>query len=223
MDAPLVLAARGLLMVRAAIVPTAAARENAKLAADNGVRYFRHTLHVAAEPVMVVDTASAADARLARRLRQAALIYLTGGDPAYLVATLRGSRAWQAIEEAYAQGAVLAGASAGAMALCELVWRPGRDDWEAGLGLVQGIALIPHFAEQPAERIQKLRLRLPEAVTLVGVDEMTALQWRQGTWRVAGRGTVAVYAEPEPVVYHAGNVVDLPPPYGVWPEETWTG
>lgn len=204
-------------MVRAAIVPTAAARDNAQLAAENGVRYFRHTLHVAAEAVMVVDKASAASPRLARQLRQAALIYLTGGDPGYLLATLRGSRAWEAIQEAYAQGAVLAGSSAGAMALCELVWRPGRDDWEPGLGLVQGLALIPHHAEQPASRIQLLRLRLPEAITLVGVDEMTALIWHKDVWRVAGTGKVSVYRKSDPAVYYMGDDVDLPPPYGLWP------
>ncbi len=218
MDVPLVLEARGPTLGRVAIVPTAAARENPQLAADNGVRYFRHNLHVMAEAVMIIDAASAADPRLARRLRHATLIYLTGGDPDYLLATLRGSPAWQAIREAYELGTVLAGSSAGAMALCQLMWRPGHDDWEPGLGLVGGIALLPHHASQPAERVWTLRNRLPEAVTLVGLDEMTALIWHANAWRVVGLGTASVYRRAEPEVYHMGDLVGLPPPYGVWSE-----
>ena len=53
----------------------------------------------------------------AAALAAADLIYLSGGSPGYLVETLRGSAAWEAIQRVWQRGGTLAGSSAGAMAI----------------------------------------------------------------------------------------------------------
>ena len=76
----------------------------------------------------------------------AGLIYLSGGSPGYLTETLRATRVWAAIVDAWRNGAALAGCSAGAMALS--AGFPGfRRPWRssAGLGLVPVVRVIPHF------------------------------------------------------------------------------
>ena len=67
--------------------------------------------------IPVVDRVSADDPALAGLVAGAGLIYLSGGSPPFLAATLRGTAVWRAVEQAWRDGAALAGCSAGAMAL----------------------------------------------------------------------------------------------------------
>jgi hypothetical protein len=67
--------------------------------------------------VPVVDRISADDEELAGLVAGAGLVYLSGGSPTFLAATLRGTAVWRAIEAAWGGGAALAGCSAGAMAM----------------------------------------------------------------------------------------------------------
>ncbi len=81
----------------------------------------------------MIDKASANDPKIAESLRAAKLIYLLGGFTHYLGQTLLGSKAWGAALEAYQNGAVIAGSSAGAMVLCEHYYDPGRGKVERGI------------------------------------------------------------------------------------------
>ncbi len=56
----------------------------------------------------------------------AGLIYLSGGNPAYLAQTLHQTAVWHAIVAAHEAGAAVAGCSAGAMALSD--WAPRMRD-----------------------------------------------------------------------------------------------
>src|SRR5512143_4247216 len=125
MDAPL------------AILPTAAAPDhNDRHAGNNGRGWFGSLGATHVDVVPIVDKATANQADLSARLRQARLIYLLGGFPGYLASTLAGSRAWQAALEAYAAGGVLGGSSAGAMVLCEYLYDPDAGKVVPGLGLL---------------------------------------------------------------------------------------
>ncbi len=185
-------------VVRIAIVPAAAADQ---LAARHGVEAFARVASAAGIPVrpeavMVVDPASAASATLSGRLARADLVHLPGGDPGRLLALLDGSAAWRAILESLARGAVLAGASAGAMVLAGWTWTPAG--WRRGLGLVPGIVVVPH-----AERVAiggwagTFGSRVPaeaEPVGRLGLDERTGVlavagQDDQRDWKVVGPGS----------------------------------
>jgi cyanophycinase-like exopeptidase len=57
------------------------------------------------------------DPALVARIAAANVVYLSGGKPGFLLNTLRGSHAWDAVHEVYARDRGLAGCSAGAMIL----------------------------------------------------------------------------------------------------------
>ncbi len=187
------------------ILPTAAARENPGLAAENGVRHFNR-LGARAEAAMVVDPASARDRKWLSLIENADLIYLAGGDPAHLLETLRHSAAWEVALKAWKSGRTLAGSSAGAMIFGGQMWAPGRG-WNEGLGLLPGLAIIPHHARLAnLWNAEKMRSSLPEGVTLIGIDEATALLCPP--WEVIGPGKVAVYKRDSPEFFSQGQLVE---------------
>ncbi|MGH2517789.1 MAG: Type 1 glutamine amidotransferase-like domain-containing protein, partial [Ktedonobacterales bacterium] len=77
--------------------------------ASLGVSQIRATL--------ILHRADASDAEQLDLLRGGTFFYFSGGSPGQITETLRGTPAWDIIREAHARGAVLAGCSAGAMAL----------------------------------------------------------------------------------------------------------
>jgi len=95
---------------RVVIVPTAAAHENPGKAAENGVRYFRR-LGAQAEAAMIIDANSARQASFVAQIRNADLVYFTGGDPVHLLETMRDSPAWKAVLEVLDDGGAIAGRS----------------------------------------------------------------------------------------------------------------
>jgi cyanophycinase len=191
---------------RVVILPTAAARENPGLAAQNGVRYFKH-LGANAEAAMIVDSATARDEKWLGLIQNADLIYLAGGDPAYLLETLRHSAAWEAAQEGWNRGWTLAGSSAGAMVLGGQMWAPGKG-WQEGLSLLPGLAIIPHHARLAnVWNAQRMRSSLAKGVTLIGIDEATALLGPP--WEVIGPGKVAVYKSDSPEFFTQGRLVEL--------------
>jgi len=123
---------------------------------------------------------------------------------------LMASRSWQAIVAAYTAGAVIAGSSAGAMALCEYYYDPRAAKPRKGLGLVSGICVLPHhntFGQTWAARAAQ---RLPKSV-MVGIDEESAiiLQASKGCGRVFGKGKATVYRSGDTVSVGPGKAFDL--------------
>jgi cyanophycinase len=190
------------------ILPTAAAHENPGLAAENGIRHFSR-LGARAQAAMVVDSATAREGKWLGLIQKADLIYLAGGDPVHLLETLRSSPAWEAVLGVWGSGKTLAGSSAGAMVLCGRMWAPGQG-WREGLGLLPGIAVLPHHSRLgEVWKAKDMLASLPEKVTLVGIDEATALAGPP--WEVTGRGNVVVYERNEAVVFRHGEAVNLAP------------
>ena len=197
--------AAGARVPRVVLVPTAVARHRPDLAVAHGERAFREAAVRAGVEVQVgaARLLERADAENPGRavvalLDGADLVHLPGGDPDLIPAVLRGTAAWAAILRAHARGACVAGASAGAMALAERLWtRQGPVD---GLGLVPGIAVLPHF---DPDRLAAWRSAVDgdgaggggggigarPALAWLGLDEQTLVIGRPGgTWTVAGRG-----------------------------------
>jgi len=220
---------------RAVIIPTAAALEG-----DARVDYWlelgrAHYRGMGVEPVAldVRTRADADDAAVARSVEGAGLVYLSGGDPHHLADTLRGGALWAAVVAAWRSGAALAGCSAGAMALTagapEGLGRRGRlrgrlhgrrragtdRPGPDGLGLVAGLAVIPHFDQMERWRAGALELFAawqPPGTALVGIEEHTALVTAGAVWRVEGEGTVWLLGPGERRPYAPGDEVPLPVP-----------
>ena len=188
--------------VRVAIVPTAAARGRPALVGSHGIDAFERVAATMAWPsgggavevnvIGILDATSAADAALAASLAAADLIHLPGGDPDLIPTVMAGATAWEAILTAHRAGAVLAGASAGAMALAPWTWTPGGG--VSGLGLVDGLVVVPHASTHGwAGAVERFRNGIPPALGLLGVAERTAAISRPGeggTWDVVGEGEV---------------------------------
>ena len=190
------------LMVSAAgqgaafVVPTAAARQDPEQAVAHATRWFGG-LGLDLHELPVLKRADAMKQSLADEARSGGLFYLVGGDPGLVAQVLRGSSVWSAIFEAWRGGAVLAGSSAGAMALCSQTlvrasWpnRFNRRPADA-LGVVPRTAVLPHFDTFGHKWIESARAAAPE-LTLLGVDEGSAAVWTAGTWRAVGPGAVTV-------------------------------
>jgi cyanophycinase len=200
-------------------LPTAAAQEGTERISYwvglGRAHYAR--LGVDSTPLMVLGRHDADSEELAAQVATAGLIYLSGGDPAYLASTLVGSRVGAAILDAWRAGSSVAGCSAGAIALMESVpdIRRRRGEPLAGLGLVRGMHVIPHFdriEQWMPGAVQWAIDRTPPGEHLVGVDEDTCLLGGPHQWRVMGRGSAWVLDVPgQPTGYGDGELVVLRP------------
>jgi cyanophycinase len=221
---------------RAVVLPTAASREG-----DARVSYWldlgrAHYEAMGVEPVLldVRTRRDADDPATAARVEGAGLVYLSGGDPHHLSDTLRDTALWRAIVAAWHDGTALAGCSAGAMALTSGApdnllptgggSRPAPEHPRVanGLGLIGGLAVIPHFDQMERFRPGSLEWFAswqPAGTTLVGIEEETALVGSGGAWKVQGTGAVWVLdAGPGDrgarARFVAGDEVPLDPPTG---------
>ena len=182
---------------RVVVLPTASAPDGEGVPqrwARMGVEHFAQ-LGVAAEPIMLLNRADAENAEIAARVANANFIYFSGGKPRYLLETLQGTASWQAILNVFAAGGIVAGCSAGAMVLGDEVF-DFPQVWRTipALGLVSGIAVIPHFDELPSW-IAGTIVRHRDKVTVIGIDGSTALVGSGDQWFVYGRGSVTVFTK----------------------------
>jgi cyanophycinase len=146
--------------------------------------------------------------------------YLVGGDPGLVPKTLADTPLWDAIVEAWREGAALAGSSAGAMALGE--WTlirdrlPGdaRRRYRPALSLVPTIAVIPHFDGFGEQWVDGALAAAPrDDIVLVAVDERSAALWRDGVWRAFGPGGVTVITRSDRRRFSAGEPIEgIPQP-----------
>lgn len=157
---------------------------------------------------VVIDVRKREDAddeAWAQAIAGAGLIYLSGGNPTFLAETLRGSKVWAAIDEAWRSGASLAGCSAGAMAMGGAVndFRHPRKGGVEGLGVLPDVRVLPHF-DRLTQWMPDFALRpfAAKGATTLGIDEDTALlgesdgssMWqfrprgRQSAWRIESSG-----------------------------------
>lgn len=180
-------------------LPTAAGLESAdsisrwtRMAASHYAALDREVI-----TLPVIDDHSANDPGLAAELEsETALIYLSGGNPAYCAKTLRDSAVWEAIVAAWESGASLAGCSAGAGALTTVAPNQIGGKVEAGLGVVPNLAVIPHYDR--AKYLMPIfgrvvRHSVPPGTEVIGIEEDTALVGRPGEeWTVSGRQSVVL-------------------------------
>src|SRR5215212_4811917 len=180
------------------IIPTAAAPDkNHQRAGNNGTRWFQSLGARDVVSLPLIDQASANDENIVKALRDAKLIYMLGGFPGFLGETLKESRAWEAAQEAYQSGAVIAGSSAGAMVMCEFYYDPYRGRVAEGLNLITVSLVLPHHDASGKTWVPQIQRELAD-FTLIGIDEQTGmLEDGEGIWTVYGRGNVTLYKVPE--------------------------
>jgi cyanophycinase len=209
------------LPLRIVILPTAAARGRPDRAAAMGIEALTSRAERLGQPfrvdvASVIDPVSANDAAIAELLSDADLIHLPGGDPDLIPAILAGTPALAAIRAAGQRGAVIAGASAGGMALADWTWTPKGG--VRGLGFVAGLALVPHYDDIRRTSWQEALDRLaPGGIGYLGLDERTGAISDGATsggrrWRVSGPGAAYWFARGalEPTIARHGDTIDIP-------------
>ncbi|MHB8328144.1 MAG: hypothetical protein ACYDD6_00705, partial [Acidimicrobiales bacterium] len=68
-----------------------------------------------------------------------------------------------------------------------------------GLGMVEQLAVIPHFGHESAEKVHRSIALAAPGLPVAGVPERTALiRDPDGSWRQAGQGQVQVYLSGKP-------------------------
>jgi peptidase E len=106
---------------------------------------------------------------------EAGMIVLTGGSPRRLRDGLVETGLDGAIRTASRRGALVMGASAGAMVACTTTllpqWR-GNPESGAGIGLVDGYVVVPHF---DGKRSAWVREALANAPAVVGIPECSGV------------------------------------------------
>ncbi|HVL06665.1 MAG TPA: Type 1 glutamine amidotransferase-like domain-containing protein [Acidimicrobiales bacterium] len=175
------------------VLPTAAAYEHPERSVETAEQWFAD-MGAKVRGLMVLARPDAESEANAAAIRHARFIYLSGGSPLHLRSVLKDSPAWDALCQAWQGGAVLAGSSAGAMALCDPMVDPRGGAFTLGLGLLAQVAIIPHHNTWSEEKAKRTITLAPKGLPIVGIDERTALMRDgAGTWTVAGVGGVVVF------------------------------
>src|SRR5215212_2909990 len=153
----------------------------------------------------VVDIRSREDAYASEavaKVRDASVVYFTGGDQLRITSQVGDSPTFQCLMEIYRHGATIAGTSAGAAAMSETMLISGPSDvsneisalgMAPGLGFMSGVVVDSHFAERGRfGRLLGAVAQNPRNIGL-GIDEDTAVVVEQDErFRVLGSGAVYV-------------------------------
>jgi cyanophycinase len=179
------------------VLPTAAAYEHPDRAVATAQAWFEK-LGAKATGLNVLRRPDAEDEANAAAVRQARLLYLGGGSPLHLRSVLKDTLVWEALVHAWQDGAVIAGSSAGAMVLTDPMVDPRGGAFTLGLGLVEQLAVIPHFNSWSHDKAHRTIALATKGLAVVGIPEQTALiRDADGTWRSEGVGDVAVFVNGE--------------------------
>ncbi|MBN1963395.1 MAG: Type 1 glutamine amidotransferase-like domain-containing protein [Anaerolineae bacterium] len=199
---------RGQSRPRLMVVPVASVDKPFK-AADEAAHYFKN-LATFAEYTLITDQLTANTAQHVEPLDKVDVICFTDGSPVDMVERLRGTKTEAALHRALARKACVMGTGASAMALGGAFWLSGA--WETGLGLAPHLAILPHHQivqmRLPPER---LLAELPPGITVIGIDDATALiGYPDDTYQAEGEGHVTVYRSVEQQdSYRAGDRFSL--------------
>lgn len=146
-------------------------------------------------------------------LENASMIYITGGAQARFMDSVRNTNVFDAIHNAYRNGAMIAGTSAGAAVQSRLMITGDQKKHpvytgyfetieadnmilEEGLGLIESIIVDQHFiARQRLNRLIAVILENPSKIG-VGIDESTAIHVKNDTATVHGVSQVIVLRNP---------------------------
>jgi len=193
-DAGLLAASGGADVV---VLPTAAAYQHPERVVLHAAEWFE-PLGARVEGLMVVDRASAEDAGMAAEVAAARFVYLSGGSPLHLRAVLKKSAVFDALRQAWADGAVLAGAGAGAVVLTDPMVDPRGGALTLGLGLVDNLTLVPHFGDEHddahGQKLERTVAMAPAALPVVALPRRTALiRDGDGSWRAEGAADPVVF------------------------------
>ena len=186
---------------KANIVIMTAATE---LPREVGEQYTKIFERFGAEQVRIIDTVTRDDSSSSTYLEaveKSTGIFFTGGDQARITSIIKDTELDALIHKRYAEGAVIAGTSAGAAVMPDVMIVEGDSTTNAraevvemgpGMGFLPGIVIDQHFSQRG--RLGRLIAALAQqpAVLGFGIDEDTAIIVNQDVIEVIGSGSVTI-------------------------------
>lgn len=177
-------AKRAVVIAAASREPVEASRPYLRAFEELGIEHVR--------PLDLQSRSEVEEDRTLRRLREADIIYFTGGDQTRLADVLHGSEALEIIRQRYRDGAVVAGTSAGAAAMSATMITSGKPEKglekgntetsHAGLALLPGTVIDTHFIQRGRfSRLLEVIARHTDLLGL-GLSEDTAFILREGRY-----------------------------------------
>jgi len=186
---------------RVLILPLASAPEGKDVFERWGSLGLAHfsRLEIPAEVVELRTRQDTDDPRILERLDGASAVYFSGGNPAYLAATLADSEFLDAMTKQLERGMAYAGCSAGVACLSDMTFDSDTTDladvYKPGLGLVPDTHFAPHWdmvdSFMPGAT-EFIVASVPEGQTFVGLDEDTAMVGDGSSWTVMGKSGIHV-------------------------------
>lgn len=165
--------------------------------------------------VRIRERADARKSEFVAMIERSDVIFISGGDQMRLTYIFGGSNALEAIRQRHAEGATIAGTSAGAACQSStMVYGGSPDDslrkgavrMSAGFGLVEGIIIDTHFLERGRfSRLMEVGATNPEYLG-VGLGEDSAVLFEDDRIQAFGRGHVIIVDSSE---ITGSNVFDL--------------
>jgi len=181
------------------VLPTGAAYEHPDRAVARAEEWFG-ALGAKVRALMVLRRGDALDHANVDAVRTARLVYLCGESSMHLRSVLKDSPLWDALVAQWNEGGAIAGSAAGAMALCDPMVDPRGGAFTLGLGLLNGLAVVPRADTWSDEKAHRTLQLAPKGLTLAAIDERTALlRDADGAWRAEGAGKVAIWRDHEPL------------------------
>jgi cyanophycinase-like exopeptidase len=184
---------------------------------DKGLKHYAEAgIEALAPSLRTRDDAN--DPAIVADVDRAAMVFFSGGNPAYLAKVLAGSPVWRRIADRIADGSLAyGGCSAGVACLSDPTFDSATDDvervWAPGLGYFPSILFAPHWdiVETWIPGAQAfITAATPAGGTLVAIDEQTAIVGDGARWSTHGAGGVYVHHEGRWVgEYRAGDRWEL--------------
>lgn len=148
------------------------------------------------------DRDHASDRIILDQIQRCSLIFFTGGDQLRLTNVLGGSPVLKAIRERHTEGALVAGTSAGAVALSATMiyngaaadaLRKGAVKMASGFGFVAGVIIDSHFLERGRfTRLMEAGATNPEQLGVGLGEDAAVIVHPQGVLEAIGPGHVII-------------------------------
>lgn len=156
-------------------------------------------------------------------VRNARLIYVTGGDQNKFMDVVRGTKLYDVLHEAFQAGATIAGTSAGAAIMSEVMITGDQKDntsaiqtiskdniiTSTGMGFLKNAIIDQHFIYRSRyNRLISVMLDYPSHL-LLGIDEGTAIVVKGKDVSVVGDSQVVAMSKPTNIKINKNNKVSF--------------
>ncbi|HRE00641.1 MAG TPA: Type 1 glutamine amidotransferase-like domain-containing protein [Ilumatobacteraceae bacterium] len=170
------------------VLPTADAFEHPSRLIETA-QAWGERLGVSVDGRLVLRRADANQTDHAAAVYNAKMVYLAGDSPLHLRSVLKDTALFDALSHVLASGGVVAATGASAAALCDPMTDPRGGAFSLGLGLVNGLAVLPEVELMSPERLHRT-LALATGFAVAVLPTGAALLGTSDGWERVGKAEV---------------------------------